>query len=92
MIRPPHTKSTVNGVCTRPIGTSKTLGSIIRGFKIGVSKWARNNSEIQTVWQRNYWEHIVRNEPQLNLIREYIHNNPAQWELDSLNVYNRRGE
>ena len=38
------------------------------------------------LWQRNYWEHIVRNEPELNRIREYIHNNPAQWELDKLFV------
>jgi REP element-mobilizing transposase RayT len=37
-------------------------------------------------WQRNYWEHIVRNEPELNRIRVYIHNNPAQWELDQLFV------
>jgi hypothetical protein len=36
------------------------------------------------LWQRNYWEHIVRNEPELNRILEYIHNNPAQWELDKL--------
>jgi REP element-mobilizing transposase RayT len=38
------------------------------------------------LWQRNYWEHIVRNEPELNRIREYVHNNPAQWELDKLFV------
>jgi putative transposase len=38
------------------------------------------------LWQRNYWEHIVRNEPELNRIREYIHNNPARWELDKLFV------
>ena len=36
------------------------------------------------LWQRNYWEHIVRNEPELHRIREYIHNNPAQWILDKL--------
>jgi hypothetical protein len=36
------------------------------------------------LWQRNYWEHIVRNETELNRIREYIHNNPAQWEMDKL--------
>ena len=38
------------------------------------------------LWQRNYWEHIVRNEPELNRVREYIRNNPAQWELDKLYV------
>ncbi|MGG7056245.1 transposase [Nitrosomonas sp. ANs5] len=36
------------------------------------------------LWQRNYWEHIVRNESELNRIREYIHHNPTQWELDKL--------
>ena len=36
------------------------------------------------LWQRNYWEHIVRDEPELNRIREYIANNPARWEMDQL--------
>jgi REP element-mobilizing transposase RayT len=74
----------------QPHGTSKTLGSIIRGFKIGVTKWIRHNTEIHNVWQRNYWERIVRNEKQLNHLREYIVNNPAQWESDQL--YPCRGE
>ena len=34
------------------------------------------------LWQRNYWEHVVRNEEELYRIREYIRNNPAQWEED----------
>jgi len=68
----------------RPCGTSKTIGSIVRGYKIGVTKWMRNNTPIYDVWQRNYWEHIVRNEPELNRIREYIRNNPSRWELDKL--------
>jgi putative transposase len=38
------------------------------------------------LWQRNYWEHIVRDESELNRIREYVSNNPAQWEMDSLFV------
>ncbi len=59
----------------RPRGTSKTLGSIIRGFKSGVTKWMRANTKIHDVWQPNYWEHIIRDEPELNRIREYIYNN-----------------
>lgn len=31
------------------------------------------------VWQRNYYEHIIRDETDLNQIREYIENNPAKW-------------
>jgi putative transposase len=37
------------------------------------------------LWQRNYHEHIVRNEESLNRIRAYIANNPLQWELDREN-------
>ena len=68
----------------RPRGTSKTLGSIVRGFKIGVTKWMRQHTTTRNVWQRNYWEHIIRNETELDHLREYIQNNPAKWELDSL--------
>ena len=37
------------------------------------------------LWQRNYWEHIVRNENELDRIREYIINNPTTWNQDKLN-------
>ncbi len=37
-----------------------------------------------TLWQRNYYEHIIRNEISLGQIREYIAKNPAQWEIDEL--------
>ena len=36
----------------------------------------------EKMWQRNYYEHIIRNEYELNRIREYIINNPLKWELD----------
>ena len=36
------------------------------------------------LWQRNYWEHIIRDEPELQRIREYILNNPARWQEDAL--------
>jgi hypothetical protein len=39
---------------------------VIRGFKIGVTKWVRKNTAIRNVWQRNYWEHIVRSKPELD--------------------------
>jgi REP element-mobilizing transposase RayT len=40
------------------------------------------------LWQRNYWEHIIRDDDELNRIREYIGNNPIQWELDNENPDN----
>jgi REP element-mobilizing transposase RayT len=36
------------------------------------------------VWQRNYYEHVVRDEHDLARIREYIRTNPARWDQDSL--------
>jgi len=37
------------------------------------------------LWQRNYYEHIIRNENELNRIRQYIINNPVRWEMDRVN-------
>jgi len=36
------------------------------------------------VWQRNYWEHVIRDEEALRQIREYIVNNPARWAEDRM--------
>lgn len=71
--------------CERPRGTSKTIGSIVRGFKIGVTKWMRQNTPVQNVWQRGYYEHIIRNDKELLSIQQYILENPARWETDREN-------
>lgn len=60
-----------------PKGTSKTIGSIVRGFKIGVTKWMRKNSSIQKVWQRDYHDRIIRSDREFYFVTEYIKNNPA---------------
>ncbi len=36
------------------------------------------------IWQRNYYEHIVRNEESLQHLRQYIQNNPLSWQEDQL--------
>jgi len=69
-------------------GTTKTIGAIVRGYKIGVTKWYRANINIHELWQRNYWEHIIRDENELFRIRSYIKNNPINWERDKLNGEN----
>jgi len=66
----------------RPRGTSKTVGSIVRGVKIGITKWMRNNTDVYPVWQRNYYDHIIRNTTAYLRIAEYIKNNPVNWEGD----------
>jgi putative transposase len=58
-----------------------SLGAIIGNFKSAVSK--RINEQRTApgapVWQRNYYEHIIRDEKDLNSIRKYILENPMQW-------------
>ena len=72
---------------SRPYVQPGSFGVIVRSFKAAVTK--RINEVRGTpktpVWQRNYYEHVIRNEGSLQRIREYILNNPAQWDLDPEN-------
>ena len=54
-----------------------TTNGYIRGVK--QHGWPRFDGRL---WQRNYWEHIIRNDNELNRIRQYIIDNPAKWESD----------
>jgi len=62
----------------------KSISSFIAGYKSIVTKRINQirNTHGQPVWQRNYYEHIIRDDKDLNRIREYIVNNPAKWEED----------
>jgi REP element-mobilizing transposase RayT len=64
---------------------SKTIGSMIRGFKIGCSNCSGKSTDMSIVWQRNYFEHIIRNEAELTHTRQYIRDNPASWLEDNEN-------
>lgn len=58
---------------------SKKLGTIICGFKIGVTKFARNN-DIPFEWQARFHDRVLRiNNDKLNMRRNYIKNNPINW-------------
>lgn len=56
--------------------------------KVHEKLWPPFNGKL---WQRNYYEHIIRDEKELNQIREYIVNNPMKWELDTENPQNIKG-
>jgi REP-associated tyrosine transposase len=65
---------------------AKCIGSIVRGFKSAVtSQLFRMCCSKTPIWQRNYYEHVIRNQKSLDKIREYIRNNPANWEKDKEN-------
>ena len=67
------------------------LPKIVGRFKTNSAKQInqmRNTPGI-SVWQRNYYEHIIRDEKSLENIRNYIINNPAKWQNDDYNLTNR---
>jgi putative transposase len=66
------------------------LSEVVRAFK---SFSARRVNELRgtggaSVWQRNYYEHIIRNERSLGMVRDYIAGNPARWNADQLHPAN----
>lgn len=68
---------------TRP----RSLNSVIQNFK-SVSTRKVNKSLFNPgshLWQRDYYEHVIRNEHELERIREYIFNNPYKWAADEYN-------
>lgn len=58
------------------------LGKVIRYFKARTAKMIHDTGSDMFHWQRNYYEHVIRNEAELNAIREYILSNPANWTTD----------
>ena len=88
------------GTCGQAQGPAPTantgplsVGDIVHRFKTMTTKRYADGVKQSgwrsfpgRLWQRNYWEHIIRDEMELNRIREYIRNNPVQWESDRLNM------
>jgi REP element-mobilizing transposase RayT len=67
---------------------SGSIPTIIRSYKSAVTKLINNDRNTPTalIWQRNYYEHIIRDEIDLSRVRKYIINNPVHWERDEYNT------
>jgi putative transposase len=88
--RRPSISGSIKGEVCKP-----ALGDIIGAFKsITTHEYISGVRELdwprfkERLWQRSYYDHIIRNEKGLNEIREYIENNPLQWDLDQDNPKN----
>ncbi len=74
-----------------PQEDAPTLGNIVGAFKsLCVTSWLKaiqteNINASGKFWQHNYYEHIIRNDDEMNRIRQYINDNPIQWALDREN-------
>lgn len=66
---------------------AQTLGSVMRGFKgaTTVRINALRDTPATPVWQRNYYEHVIRDDRELDRIRAYIADNPLRWSEDENN-------
>ncbi len=73
-----------------PVMRSGSIGAIIGQFKSIATKQinAIRGANGLPIWQRNYYEHIIRYEDEMNRIREYTINNPAKWVEDENNPAN----
>jgi putative transposase len=77
------------GLRRKPL-QSGSLGSFVNGFKCSVTRRVnliRYHSDLP-FWQRNYYESIIRDETHLINIKEYIRNNPQNWQDDEENPHN----
>jgi REP element-mobilizing transposase RayT len=74
----------------RQFGTSipGSLSTIIGAYKSAVTKEVNRlrNTPGAAVWQRNFYERVIRNEQMLNAIRTYIEANPSTWAQDTENM------
>ncbi|MBD2194177.1 MULTISPECIES: transposase [Calothrix] len=86
VIMPNH----IHGIIELKESGSKPLSEIVQSFKTSSARRINQlrDSKGIPVWQRNYYERIIRNEEALQNIREYIINNPLYWEQDELHPNN----
>ena len=63
------------------------LGAIVGGFKSATTKRVNEERRMERspLWQRNFYEHVIRNEADLGRIRQYIVDNPVRWAEDPEN-------
>jgi REP element-mobilizing transposase RayT len=67
------------------------VGAIVQNFKSVSSRLINREQGTsgRTVWQRSFYEHVIRDHEDLTRIREYISGNPARWDLDEENPRGR---
>lgn len=73
------------GAMNRARTSSVDLGEVVRAFKAVAARRIRNAGLTDFKWHRNYYDHIIRDERDLDRVRTYIANNPANWPFDKAN-------
>lgn len=74
------------GRVEKPAPTRKTtLTEVVRGFKIFSSMKIHQVGLLNFNWQRSFFDHVVRDDHDLEIKRQYIVNNPLKWDFDRNN-------
>ena len=81
---------TVGARSPRPSDNSPSLGKIVAYFKYQSTKHINQHHNMPgtRIWQRNYYDHVIRDDTDLQRIRRYIQDNPMKWALDQLHPDN----
>jgi REP element-mobilizing transposase RayT len=88
----PDVESSGDGASRAGASPAPTLGTVVGAVKSRVAvrwlNWIKANAPNRpaAVWQRNYYERVIRNEAELLRVREYIRYNPMKWQFDKENV------
>jgi len=61
---------------------SGSLGAMVRSFKSETTRRIRAELEIGFGWQRSFYDHVIRTDDDLDVLRDYIRDNPTALELD----------
>ncbi len=80
--RPSKAHGTKDGTIGRVIQAFKSITTVAYGTGVRQNGWCDFQGRL---WQRNYYDHIIRDEDSLNRIRSYIATNPLRWALDPEN-------
>jgi REP element-mobilizing transposase RayT len=80
-----HVPTTGRGRFGKP--QSGTLSTIVGAIKSTITKniHLQDGADGKSIWQGRFYEHVIRNEKSLEKIREYIYNNPRNWQVDDEN-------
>ncbi len=78
--------NTIGNACMRSLRIKMPLSKMIHGFKSATTREIHKKNLGYFRWQKSFYDHIIRDDFDLTRIREYIQNNPKNWEKDEENI------
>ena len=80
-------RATLNTPATFVSPQAGSLSAIVRSYKAGVTLRCRNLGIKRPIWQARFHDHLLRSDKVIDAVREYIRNNPSNWDWDRENHF-----